>query len=40
MATEPASSLKSRLAWFAALYIAGAGATAGVAYLLRALLFG
>lgn len=39
MATEPQSSLKRRLGWFLGLYLAGAGVTAGAAYLLRALLF-
>ena len=32
-------SLGRRLAWFAALWLAGLGATAAVAYGLRALLF-
>jgi len=31
--------LGRRLAWFAALWLAGLAATAAVAYLLRALLF-
>ncbi|MDD3836980.1 MAG: hypothetical protein WCY15_16205 [Phenylobacterium sp.] len=35
---EPAGPLWRRLAWFAGLAIAGAGATAAVAYALRALL--
>jgi len=38
MGTEPSPSLRRRLAWFAALYVSGAGLTAGAAYLLRALL--
>ena len=33
------STLASRLAWFAALWLAGLGATALLAYGLRALLF-
>jgi hypothetical protein len=37
---EPApGSLGRRLAWFAALWLAGLGVTAAVAYGLRALLF-
>lgn len=40
MATEEeAGPLWRRLAWFAGLWLAGAGVTAGVAYALRALLF-
>ncbi len=37
---EPPRPLARRLAWFAALALAGAGVTAGVSYGLRALLFG
>ena len=36
---DPPPPLRSRLLWFVALWIAGLGATAAVAYLLRALLF-
>ena len=40
MATEKDSGpLWRRLAWFAGLYLAGAGVAAGAAYALRALLF-
>lgn len=35
---EPGRPLFSRLAWFVGLALAGAGATAAVAYLLRGLL--
>ncbi len=38
MATEEPDSLWRRLAWFAGLWLAGAGVTAAVAYALRALL--
>ncbi len=37
---EPPRPLARRLAWFAALAVAGAGATAAVSYGLRALLLG
>ena len=36
---EPPRPLRSRLLWFAALWIGGLAATAAVAYLLRAALF-
>lgn len=39
MATEEPGPLWRRLAWFAALWAAGAAVTAGAAYALRALLF-
>lgn len=37
---EPVRPLTERLGWFALLAAGGAGATAAVAYLLRALLAG
>ena len=38
MDTEERTPLRRRLAWFFALYLAGAGLTAAAAYALRALL--
>ena len=35
---EPSPPLRSRLLWFAALWLAGAGATAAAAYGLRLML--
>lgn len=35
---EPSPPLSSRLKWFAILSLAGLGATAGVAYAMRAML--
>ncbi len=39
MDTDERIPLRRRLGWFLALYLAGAGLTAAVAFALRALLF-